>query len=67
MRTDIQPTEKLYYEDSFIKEFSATVLACREEQNGYAIVLDCTAFFPEGGGQIGDAGTLNDIHVFDTQ
>lgn len=60
-------TEKLYYADAFCKEFDAKVLCC-EEKNGYfAILLDRTAFFPEGGGQFGDSGTLNDIEVFDTQ
>lgn len=59
-------TEKLYYNDVFCKEFDATVLACREAGGHFAVALDKTAFFPEGGGQFGDSGSLNDIEVFDT-
>ena len=49
-------TEKLYYSDSHIFEFTARVLACREQSGGYALCLDRTAFFPEGGGQHADTG-----------
>ena len=44
-------TEKLFYADPFLTEFDARVLACEEEKGGYAVVLDRTAFYPEGGGQ----------------
>ena len=40
-------TEKLYYKDSYISEFSARVLSVTEVSDGYDIVLDKTAFFPE--------------------
>lgn len=59
-------TERLYYTDSHMKEFTAAVAGCAEGKNGYEIVLDRTAFFPEGGGQFGDRGWLNDVEVFDT-
>ncbi len=56
---------KLYYEDSYIEEFEAEVLACEKIDTGYKVLLDCTAFFPEGGGQYSDTGTLNEtIRVF---
>lgn len=60
-------TEKLYEKDAYIKEFTATVIDCLPSDNGFKIVLDKTAFFPEGGGQAGDKGTIGNIIVFDTQ
>ncbi len=58
-------TEKLYYADSFLKEFTATVLDCQVGKNGYTVTLDRTAFYPEGGGQPADHGTLDDAAVTD--
>lgn len=60
-------TEKLFYRDSHMREFTATVVSCTEGKKGYQIVLDRTAFFPEGGGQFGDIGWLDDAAVSDTQ
>ena len=60
-------TERLYYQDSHMTTFSANVLACQEKDGRYAVVLDRTAFFPEGGGQYADTGTLGDVHVLDVQ
>ena len=59
-------TEKLYYKDSFIKEFDATVLDCVQNGDRFEILLDKTAFFPEGGGQSGDSGKIDGTEVFDT-
>ena len=56
-------TEKLYYIDSSLKEFSAKVLSCEEK----IAVLDKTAFFPEGGGQTSDTGFIDGIKVLDVQ
>ncbi len=58
-------TEKLYYLDSHLSEFSARVLSCEPLKKGFAVVLDRTAFFPEGGGQLADTGTLGDARVLD--
>ena len=60
-------TRKLFYEDSHLMEFSATVTACEEAKNGWAITLDATAFYPEGGGQACDLGVLGDANVLDVQ
>ena len=58
-------TEKLYYQDPFLREFTGTVLACEETKGSWKIVLDRTAFYPEGGGQPADHGTLGGVSVTD--
>lgn len=60
-------TDKLYYSDSHIFEFTAKVLACRERSGSYALCLDRTAFFPEGGGQSADTGYIGSVRVLDVQ
>ncbi len=60
-------TKKLYYEDSLCREFTATVTGCREAKGGWAVTLDATAFYPEGGGQPCDLGTLADVKVLDVR
>lgn len=51
-------TRRLYYEDAYIKEFEAQVVSCREAGDSYEVILDQTAFYPEGGGQPCDLGEL---------
>ena len=60
-------TKKLYYGDCHLREFSATVLACTETDKGYQVILDATAFYPEGGGQDCDLGSLGTAQVLDVQ
>lgn len=58
-------TEKLYYADPFLQEFTATVLSCEEVKGLFKVALDRTAFYPEGGGQPADHGTLGSAAVTD--
>ena len=59
-------TEKLYYIDSHMKAFTATVTSCEKNGDRFEVTLDRTAFFPEGGGQLGDSGVIGGVRVFDT-
>ena len=60
-------TRKLYYEDCHLSSFSAQVVSCEKTDKGCAVVLNATAFYPEGGGQACDLGTLNGIRVTDVR
>jgi len=55
---DLPETERLYYDDQQGTEFEAVVLDVFERAEGYDVVLDQTMFYPEGGGQPPDHGTL---------
>jgi alanyl-tRNA synthetase len=61
----MQPTAKLYFRDSNLLEFEATVLRVMPSDRGNCVVLDQTAFYPTGGGQPNDLGTLNQESVLD--
>ena len=52
-------TKKLYYDDQTLTRFTARVLVCEPEKNGWQVLLDATAFYPEGGGQPADHGVLS--------
>ncbi|MCR5484466.1 MAG: hypothetical protein K6F09_02615 [Clostridiales bacterium] len=60
-------TERLYYESSYEKEFTAKVTGCEKNGERYEVTLDRTAFFPEGGGQLSDSGYLDGARVFEVQ
>ena len=60
-------TEQLYFDDSYLRTFTARVVRRATRVGLPAVALDRSAFYPEGGGQPGDRGTLNGIPVLDTQ
>ncbi len=58
-------TVKLYEQDPCLREFTATVLSCEAAESAWQVTVDRTAFFPEGGGQPADRGTLGAAQVLD--
>ena len=56
-------TKELYYDNPFLRRFAAVVTSCEEAKGGWAVTLDQTAFYPEGGGQPYDTGTLGGAQV----
>ena len=58
-------TERLYYDDAFLREFDAAVIACEPAGDRWHLRLDRTAFYPTSGGQPFDTGKLNDVAVVD--
>ncbi|MEG1801382.1 MAG: alanine--tRNA ligase-related protein, partial [Oscillospiraceae bacterium] len=52
------PAKKLYYENSYLTNFSTLVTGCTQDKDRFAITLADTAFYPEGGGQPYDLGYL---------
>jgi alanyl-tRNA synthetase len=58
-------TERLYYNDPYLREFDATITRVDASAGHIAITLDRTAFYPTTGGQPFDTGTLNDVAVVD--
>ena len=60
-------TELLYYTDPDLLSFEAGVLSSRKDKKHLLLVLDRTAFYPEGGGQPADQGTLNGLRVLDVE
>lgn len=58
-------TEKLYEQDAFLSQFEGKVLSCEKGKKGFDLLLDRTAFYPEGGGQPYDTGTLGGVKVLE--
>ena len=68
-QTNHPETRRLYDDNAYLNRFTANVLACTpaKKQGRFEVVLDQTAFFPEGGGQPADRGTLGGANVLDVQ
>ena len=60
-------TIQLYHQDPALLEFSATVRSATSVNGHLEVTLDRTAFYPEGGGQPSDVGTLNEVPVVDVR
>ena len=60
-------TKKLYETDGMLFAFRANIIEAVQNDNGYALILDQTAFFPEGGGQTSDKGYIGNARVSDVQ
>lgn len=58
-------TRRLYYDDSHIRNFTASVRAVRDTDGGRWVALDQTAFYPGGGGQPADLGTIGTWSVLE--
>jgi alanyl-tRNA synthetase len=58
-------TERLYYHDSFLREFDANVVSCDREGDRWRVILDRTAFYPTSGGQPHDRGRLEGTEVLE--
>jgi alanyl-tRNA synthetase len=65
--TEETKTELLFYSDPYTTEFEATVLGIEEDKKGAVVQLDRTAFYPEGGGQPADLGSIGSAPVKDVK
>lgn len=57
--------EKLFQENPYLTQFTGTVESCVQGKKGYDVILDQTAFYPEGGGQPYDTGVLGGVRVLE--
>jgi alanyl-tRNA synthetase len=56
-------TERLYYTDTYLRSFDARIVSVQPRGDQFAIILDRSAFYPTGGGQLHDLGTMGDVNV----
>lgn len=62
---EYEKTGKLYEKDPYLTRFDARVFSCARGRKGFEVVLDRTAFYPEGGGQPWDTGVLGGVRVLE--
>ncbi len=60
-------TEKLYIKDAYLKEAQMTLLQLEDSPNGIRAAFDRSPFYPEGGGQLCDTGTIGGVRVLDVR
>ena len=63
----MEEMDELFYRDEYAREFDAEVISCQKGKKGYEVALSDTAFYPEGGGQPADRGTLGQVNVLDVK
>ena len=63
----MEAMSELFYRDPYVREFQAKVLSCVQGKKNFEVILDDTAFYPEGGGQPADLGTLGGARVCDVR
>jgi len=63
----MEEMNELFYREPYTKEFDAMVVSCIKVEDHYETLLADTAFYPEGGGQPADMGTLDNIPVYDVR
>lgn len=63
----MEEMNELFYRDEYAREFDAEVISCQKGKKGYEVVLSDTVFYPEGGGQPADRGTLGQVNVLDVK
>lgn len=63
----MEEMNELFYRDEYAREFDAEVISCQKGKKGHEVVLSDTAFYPEGGGQPADRGTLGQVNVLDVK
>jgi alanyl-tRNA synthetase len=67
MDTSFMKTSAAYYDYATGESFSATILEMRKAGDATALILDKTIFYPEGGGQGADRGTINSVPLLDVR
>ena len=58
-------TKKLYFDDPMTTEFTAEIIGTRRDARGFGVILPFTFFYPTGGGQSNDIGTIGSARVVD--